>query len=78
VDGVGAADGVPAGELAGHLDGDGGAVGDGADHVSSWHLDFMAADVSSDALPLARGGLVGSLLIGAGKSPDLLLSPASL
>ena len=47
-DGV-AADGVPAGGLAGDpaggLDGDGVAVGDGADHDLSWRRDFMAADV---------------------------------
>lgn len=64
--GVGAADGGPAGELAGDLDGDGNGVGDGADRDSSWHRDFMAADVSSDVLSPVRGGRVGFSSTGAG------------
>ena len=43
----------------GDLDGDGVAVGDGADHVSSWRRDFTEADVSSGVLSLARGDRVG-------------------
>jgi hypothetical protein len=65
--GVGAADGVPAGEPAGDRDGDGAAVGDGADQASSAHRDFTAADVSSGALSPARGDLVGFLSTGAGE-----------
>jgi hypothetical protein len=70
--GVGVADGDPAGELDGArhggLDGDGVVVGDGADHVSSWHPDFMAVDVSSGALSLVRGDPVGFSSTGAGDS----------
>jgi hypothetical protein len=68
--GVGAVEGVLAGELAGDLaggpDGDGNVVGDGADHVSSWHPDFMAAGVSSGVLFPVLGGLVGFSSTGAG------------
>ena len=63
VAGAGVVDGAPDGALAGgplgDLDGDGVAVGDGADHVSSWRRDFMEADVSSGVLSLARGDRVG-------------------
>lgn len=65
VDGV-AADGVLAGGLAGDRDGGGVAVGDGADHDSSWRRDFTAADVGYDVLPLVRGDLVGFSSTGAG------------
>jgi hypothetical protein len=63
VDGTGVVDGALDGALAGgplgDLDGDGVAVGDGADHVSSWRRDFMAADVSSGVLSLVHGDRVG-------------------
>jgi hypothetical protein len=70
------ADGVPAGELAGDPDGDGIAVGDGADHVSSWRRDFMAADVSSDVLSLVRGDLDGFSSTGAGDRACILVAGA--
>ena len=70
VAGAGAVDGPLDGKLDGDLlgdrDGDGVAVGDGADHVTSWHPDFMEADVLSGVLSVGRGARVGSSSIGAG------------
>ena len=54
-DGVGAVDGAA---LAGDPDGDGVAVGDGADHVTSWHPDFMEVDASSGDGSAAHGDRV--------------------